>query len=88
MSGECILGSLLPALVHVSLGANAIAKGVYSELDLKINVLTSEMRKVKTNLQKSQIRLEMTAVGRDKVILSSEYDTFAIPVVSRCDSTG
>ncbi len=58
-------------------------KGVYSKLDLKINVLTSELRKVKKNLQKSQMRLELIALGRDKVILSNEFDIFAIPVVPR-----
>ncbi len=45
-----------------SVGTNVTAKGVYSELDLKLNVLTSELRKATTNLQKSQIRLEMTAL--------------------------
>ncbi len=71
-----------------SVGTNASAKGVYSELDLKINVISSELRKATTNLQKSQIRLEMTALGRDTVILSNEYDICDIPVVPRCDGTG
>ncbi len=46
------------------------------------------MRKAITNLQKSEIRLELTALGRDKVILSNEYDIFLIPVVSRHVGTG
>ncbi len=59
------------------------AKGVYSEIDLKINILNVELRKAITNLQKSEIRLELTALGRDKVILSNEYDIFHISVVPR-----
>ncbi len=46
------------------------------------------MRKAITNIQKSEIRLELTAVWRDKVILSNEYDIFPLPVVSRQVGTG
>ncbi len=45
------------------------------------------MRKAITNLQKSEIRLELTALRRDKVILHNEY-IFPIPVVSRQVCTG
>ncbi len=55
-----------------SVGAVLTAKGVYIEL-----------RKVTNPLQKSQIRLDVTALGRDKVILSNEYDIFNIPVIPR-----
>ncbi len=76
------------ALYGGSAGTDVTAKGVYSEIDLKINILNVELRKAITNLQKSEIRLELTALGRDKVILSNEYDIFPIPVASRQVGTG
>ncbi len=64
------------------------AKRVYSEIDLKINVLNIELRKATNPLQKSLIKLDLTALGRDKVIVSNEYDIFNIPVILRHSGTG
>ncbi len=54
------------------------AKGVYSELDLKINVLTSELRKTTTNLQKSETILANTLTD------IREFSEFEIDV-QRCE---
>ncbi len=45
-----------------SVGINVAVKGVYSELDLIINILSAELKKAITNIQKSQIRMEMIAL--------------------------
>ncbi len=71
-----------------SVGTDVTAKGVYSEIDLRINVLNIELRIANNPLQKSQVRLDLTALGRDKVILSNEYDIFNIPVIPRRSGTG
>ncbi len=71
-----------------SVGTNMTTEGVHGEIDLKINILNIDLRKATNPLQKSQIRLDLTALGRDKVILSNEYDIFNIPVVPRRSGTG
>ncbi len=64
-----------------SVGIKIATKGVYSELDLRINILYAELKKAITNIQKSPIRTKMIALGIDKAVLSNEYDVFTIPVV-------
>ncbi len=54
------------ALYEGSVGTDVTAKGVYSEMDLKINILNVELRKAITNLQKPEIRLELTALGHSQ----------------------
>ncbi len=68
-----------------SVGTDMTKKGVYIEIDFKINVLNIELRKATNPLQKSQIRLDLTALSRDKLILSNEYDIFNIPVLPKCN---
>ncbi len=69
-----------------SVGTNDAPKGVYNEQDLKLNLLASDLWRAITNMQKSKIRLDMTALGRDTVILNNEYDIFKIKVTARHDS--
>ncbi len=58
-------------------GTEEAAKGVYGKLECRINFVHTELKKAITNVQKSQ--MELTKLGRDKIILKAEFNLFAIP---------
>ncbi len=68
-----------------SVGTSDAAIRVYSELDLKINILSSELRKAITNIQKTQITLDKTAL--EDIRLYSVMSMISLPTQSQLDVT-
>ncbi len=87
-------GTLIECQVHIRHYAagfvslvviNIATKGVHSELDLRINILSSELKKAITNIQKSQIRNSVITVHLSGLIkvcipwqvsMSSPFDEY------------